>query len=603
MKPFRRVLSEIVPALLGVVAVFFLLTVFFAAQQTTAGRVADGERWYCLVKGVFFKMITFQFPDSIWFIVKENTWRTLLLIASAIGISLTIGIAFGALNFIAERRRSMRTVADFIEKCLASFPGFLLAIVVFWALRTLFGGDWPQEEVGRGIALKGFADLFTVRHALSSYLLHLIAPAFVLAVADGNLVYFIRTIRMRTSKVGEKTFLSYLRDTGYPLPVLLFKHVLPHILIDIVYLLKYRFVYLLSSAAVVEMFFMRPGISRSLITMAFHDRGSFEAVLCSVWVLSLMVMMLVVCAELIKSNASPIVVRAYYPVARTVYDLCRPVRIRAWRTVLPVGLVIIVAGAAFSAAASNLMDGSVSPQEAVINWDWPGIFGSVFTTITFTAAAAVLALLIAVGFGMATALSGGPVRRLLENVFIGAFDIVPKFFLVFICMGILTNFPSFEGTFNSLRIAVAYCVVFGLFCWTETARSIIHRMDEIHRSPAYALAVAGGCSFRRILAKYYVPVVKKEVYLGALTISLLVIFMESALSYCGAGISKYTVDFNTVASLFVKASRRCIFPPSWDCFAQWYVTPLIAGAILVVLIFCLHSIISAKTGGGAYECP
>ena len=138
-------------------------------------------------------------------------------------------------------------------------------------------------------------------------------------------------------------------------------------------------------------------------------------------------------------------------------------------------------------------------------------------------------------------------------------------------------FAATRSEYDQLDFALAF------FCWNETARSIVHRIDEVQRSSAYTSALTIGCSIRRICAVYFLPVLKKEFALGFFKIFLTVLFIESALSYCGAGIDRYTT-YRTVAS-FIKENINSVLPiPPYGPVLLRYLPSMILGGALVVAI-------------------
>jgi len=585
-KKIRGILGHVSLPLLGLLIVFLVLTILHGIQQVVTNPGVSWDSLPRLVIRVYSRVITFQFSPEIWFLIKEKTWRTLVLVTASVSISLVLGIVIGTLVLMPKKRRLTRWIVGLFENVAAPFPSFLLALVVWFSLRIPLGKEWPQGETGPGIEVGSIADLFTVPHAFWSFALRLIAPALVLAFADGNLLYFIETVRYRSKKIGEAPFVRHLRDSGYSMPVLVFKHILPHALVDITYLLKYRFAYLLSSAAVVEIIFARPGIAGGLVTAAFYGRGSFELVAGSVWFLSCITLCLVVAADAIRQNASAVVVRGYYPIAKTVYDTARTIR---FRFLAKLGLCL---GLAFSmhlpAQAQGLFD--PTPYLPPFALDWPAMGNCLATTLSLVLCASIIALALSIVFGVLTGLMRGGVRSLMESGCIAAFDIVPKFFMIFTGMFVISSFPFFEGSINQMHAAVGYCLGLAFFCWNETARSIAHRMHEIQRSGAYASAVAIGCSRWRMLSVYYFPAIRHEAALGFLKIVLTVLFMEGALAYCGAGIDRFTYDFRTVASFINGNIKSILFMPPYAPVILRYAPSMIVGGIVVALIVGLKEL-------------
>lgn len=603
-KKINSIFSDILLPFTGLLVVFFFLTALFGIQQVFTNYRCSWANYTSNVTTLFFKIIFFQFNSNVWLVIRETAWRTLNLVVFAVAVSLFVGILFTAFDMF-NNNRIITLLIGFFEKLFASIPGFLLALVVWFSMRITLGNEWPQGEVGRGFKIESFFDLFRNVRLLASYIIRLIPPVMVLVLADGNLVYFIKTIRIRAKQVRDQYFLKYLRESGYSAAVILFKHIIPHSITEIVYLVKYRFVYLLCSAAVVELIFNRPGLSSRLVTSAIHGRGSFETVAGAVWLFSLVAFFLVIVADFIYKNSSKIIIRGYYPVASRLYYKLKSIK-PVFSKILIGGFAIAVLSNIFILNAQGLLDDEIIKEDETItieqidnginqhislssiDFKWKEMGKSFLITVILCIFSTFLAVLLGIVVGINGGLISGKIKFFVKNGIISSFDIVPKFFLVFASMTVLSSTPFFQGSTNQIRVACVYCIVFALFTWNELARAIINRIDEIHDSSSYISALAIGCSRKRLFFIYYLPVLKREIYAGFLTIALTVLFMESALSYCEAGIDHYTSDLQTIASFIKYNIHGVLFIPPYGKVLLKYLPSMISGGMLLTLILSVE---------------
>ena len=547
----RSLAGDALPPVVGLLTIFAVLTLLFAWQQVLITQTdihssgSPFSRALSECAGTLWRVITLRFSEDVRSLIVANLWRTLVLVCAAVGASFAIGVGFGVCDLMARERRWLQGALRLTEIFFAALPGFLVAWIVWFGMRRLLGSEWPQGEVGKDFGTLGLVELITRPRALLSYCLHLIAPAVVLACADGNLAYFGRTVRAKTGAVEGADFIHHLHQWGYGTPVLFFKHILPHAFVDLVYLVKYRFAYLLSSAAVVELIFNRPGISRRLIELLARPGRPIEDAMGSIWLLCLIVLAFVIAAGLWKQNASAVIVRGYYPIASRTYDAMRSVLTRSRGGVL----VLIFLAFTFPSFGQSVWS---SDTTATVAAPWAGeLATSAFTTVTFVLLGTLCALSIGILIGVTAGLSRGRYRASVEQGVISAFDIIPKLFIAVAVMAFLTSLHSFQGSVFAGRIAVVYCLLLSLLCWNEIARNVINRMDAIYSSPSYASAVAIGCGLRRRLAVYFLPGLVKEALLSGLKVFLLILYLESALSYCSAGLGRFTqMHYFTLATFF-----------------------------------------------------
>jgi len=573
----------------GLLIIFLMLTVLYGIRQVLLEPDVGWNDCVSLILQTFSRVITFRCPGQIPSLILQSTWRTLVLVCASVIISLALGVLIATCQLFGGRSHVPGRCVAVMKIVASPFPSFLLSLIVFFSLRIAAGKNWPQGEVAPGLEFQGIGALITDPRLLMSYIVRCIPPALVLALADGNLLFFVESIRQRSAQIGSAAHVRYLTESGYTAPVIIFKHIIPHTLVDLAYVLKHRFVYLISSAAIVELIFSRPGIAGSLVQAIINGRGTFEYVAEAVWFLSIVVFILVVMTELLRRNASWLIVRGYYPVARTTYDTVRQIRFIVPHLCALFVIAVIAANIAHPVYGQGLFEESVSLPPFVIRWKMLGI--GVLTTFLFVSATTVLALAIAVGTGTAAGLLQGPARRILESGVMSAFDLIPKFFVIPIVMTVLSALSFFEGSANRWHCTLAYGFCMVLFCWNETSRSIVNRMRDVERSGAFASATAIGCSMMRKLAVYYSPAIRHEAAIGALNIFLTVLFLECGLAYCGAGLSRWAWNFHTVGSIIHDIINGVFFIPPYGPVLLRYTPAMGLGLLIIVAVATVNGMV------------
>jgi peptide/nickel transport system permease protein len=185
-------------------------------------------------------------------LIGARLGNTLLLMVTALGFALAIGIALGTVMAIRAGRWQDR-VLSILALLLYSTPGFwlgLMAIVLF----SVHLGWLPtggSETIGAG--LTGFAHVRDVAR-------HLVLPA--LAMAGFYVAIFSRLTRAAMLEVARQDFVRTAHAKGlHPWRVHLC-HVLRNALIPVTTVAGMHFGTLLGGAVVVETVFSWPGLGR-----------------------------------------------------------------------------------------------------------------------------------------------------------------------------------------------------------------------------------------------------------------------------------------------------------------------------------------------------
>lgn len=185
-------------------------------------------------------------------LIAARLGNTLVLMVTAQGIALAIGIALGAVMATRVGRWQDRSLS-ILALVLYSTPGFwlgLMAIVLF----SVHLGWLPtggSETIGAGYT--GWRHVLDVAH-------HLVLPA--LAMAGFYVAIFSRLTRAAMLEVARQDFVRTAEAKGlHPMTVTM-RHVLRNALIPVTTVAGMHFGTLLGGAVVVETVFSWPGLGR-----------------------------------------------------------------------------------------------------------------------------------------------------------------------------------------------------------------------------------------------------------------------------------------------------------------------------------------------------
>ena len=239
------------------------------------GRVAQGD----LGEDVFKR-------KSVNIIVFEQLPHTIYLVLAGIGWAMLVGIPLGCLSAIYRNSIIDRVAGVLSVSCIA-IPTFVVALysVLIFAV-TL---KWlPAIGAGDG-------------ESLSSYLVHLILPAF--AVGLGWVGYLARLVRASMLEVMGENHVRTARAFGLPERTIVFKYVLRLAILPTITLIGMGIGILLSSAVFTEIVFARPGIGR-LIFDAVTSRN-YPVVMGAVLVTTVLFVVSTTIADLINALVDP----------------------------------------------------------------------------------------------------------------------------------------------------------------------------------------------------------------------------------------------------------------------------------------------------------
>ncbi len=219
-------------------------------------------------------------------IVFEQLPHTIYLVLAGLGWAIIVGIPLGCLSAIYRNSLIDRIAGILSVSCIA-IPTFVVALysVLLFAV-TL---KW-LPAIGAGD-----------RGSTSSYLIHLILPAF--AVGLGWVGYFSRLVRASMLEVMGESHVRTARAFGLPERTIVFKYVLRLAILPTVTLLGMGIGILISSAVFTEIVFARPGIGR-LIFNAVTSRN-YPVVMGSVVVTTFLFVVSTTLADVINALVDP----------------------------------------------------------------------------------------------------------------------------------------------------------------------------------------------------------------------------------------------------------------------------------------------------------
>jgi ABC-type dipeptide/oligopeptide/nickel transport system permease component len=179
-------------------------------------------------------------------IIKRTVPMTAKLATLAVIISSAIGIAFGTLAAVLEKRLADRTILT-LSTLLITMPNFVLAPLLVWVY-CLHYNYLPQTWT---------------EPLQAPEWMYLVLPVAILAARPCALV----TRLTRTSMIDtlQMEFIRTAVAKGVPRGRLIFKHALRNAILPVITAIGTSFGFLLTGSFVVERFFILPGIGNATI--------------------------------------------------------------------------------------------------------------------------------------------------------------------------------------------------------------------------------------------------------------------------------------------------------------------------------------------------
>lgn len=194
-----------------------------------------------------WKALHFDFGKSfvsktpVWEDIREKFPSTLLLAASAIGLSLFVSIPLAMLTAM-YKGGWIDGLVRVLSLIGTSMPRYWLAFLLIYAFSLKL--DWFPIQ-GRG------------------GLQHLVLPSLTLAAS--NIALYSRLLRSSMLEHMKEPYVLYARVRGLSERAIALRHVLPNSLLPLVTSAGVSFGYLLMGTVIVEQIFSWPGLGRYLI--------------------------------------------------------------------------------------------------------------------------------------------------------------------------------------------------------------------------------------------------------------------------------------------------------------------------------------------------
>jgi peptide/nickel transport system permease protein len=196
---------------------------------------------------------SFFFNQPVTKLIALRIWPTILLVISALALSIAVGVTLGVL----AARKPNGAMSAFV----AIFSTIGYAVPVFWTgimLIILFASVFPifPVEGMQNVRLRDanpFVQAVDIAH-------HLVLPAFTLAV-----IYLAQYARLSRASMLEVLCSDYIRTArakGASEGTVLFKHALRNAALPILTVAGLQFGNLISGALLVETVFNWPGMGR-----------------------------------------------------------------------------------------------------------------------------------------------------------------------------------------------------------------------------------------------------------------------------------------------------------------------------------------------------
>lgn len=275
LRAFRRTLWQALPTVLGVVVLNFLLlqlvpgdaadVIAAESGSATAESMAQLRSHFGLDMPLLQQLGSYlnhlahfslgtspRYNMPVTELISGRLGNTLLLMLSALGLALAVGITLGC-TMASHAGRWPDRLLSVLALLLYSTPGFwlgLMAIVLF----SVHLGWLPTGGSGTiGSGATGWA-------AVTDALRHLVLPT--LAMSGFYIAIFSRLTRASMLEVSRQDFVRTAQAKGLaPLAVTL-RHVLRNALIPVTTVAGMHFGTLLGGAVVVETVFNWPGLGR-----------------------------------------------------------------------------------------------------------------------------------------------------------------------------------------------------------------------------------------------------------------------------------------------------------------------------------------------------
>ena len=194
---------------------------------------------------------SFVVGSSVFELILERIPLTLELGVISLVISLLIGIPFGVISAVNQRKTidKITTSASVISYSMPSFWVGIIMIIVF----SVYLGWFPTSGAGMG-------------GNLMDHVKSLVLPTLVLG--SGGVGLFTRLTRNSVLEVLKEDYITTARAKGVKESLVIYKHALRNALLPVITVLGLQLAFILSGAVLVETVFAWPGMGRFFVLSA-----------------------------------------------------------------------------------------------------------------------------------------------------------------------------------------------------------------------------------------------------------------------------------------------------------------------------------------------
>ena len=549
---------------LSITAFFLIIFALYTLKSISMGASSGlFHGFYDFIK----KLITFNFgypPNSLKYTINEiilsRAWVTAKFVIAAIAIAFVLAVSLAGWKlYFEERFRIYKFNLNHIFYLIITSVSF---IPVFWVASVLIGckSIFGQEHENAVLMVIGI---------------------LILSIGDGSLAYLTDGIKQKLSDLKDKGFIQYANIRGLGLFETIFKHFLPHIVMQILVLLKCRLIFFISSAAVVEMLYDILGLGDLFISKGWgsEDIVTPLAILFYLWIF-ITIYNLLVSTFVEKEFRFRILVGSYMNVFSRIRDYLSPLEIiikKNWRITLKISSYILAIFLLFNGLywASRIVSSSVKTDadqnsgmivkesiqavevesEELLNdlehFDDEGTVNlfskneirysktkpNVWMGLLATLFVAGISLFVIYTLGYFLGLRLG-YRSSKWNLFVDSFYLTPLDLMPRLLLLILIQISLMQTTFYQSELISPWfklailALLIGVFNSSELIKLLQQRIHTIKNEEFFILAKSNELSKKELFRKYIKPNCRQELIQGLIYQGLIsAIFLESTLSF------------------------------------------------------------------------
>ena len=518
---------------------------------------------------------------SINQVIIDRSWITFKLVTSSIVLSFVIATLLAGWKLYIESKlrvltRNIQLFFYFVISTISIAPAFWVASILFNFIHIFGEGNNTRVKL-----------LFAI---------------LVLTVCDGNLAYLADGIKQKWSELLSKEFIKYADVRGLNLFDKIFKHFFPHIIGQMLILLRYRIIYFISAAVIVEMIYSILGVGFLFIEKGWGSEDAYTPLAILFYLAIIIGIYNAFVAFFIeKEERYCKIVNFYVSIASRLRDGLSPLilflikkqliikRLLLSAIILSILISIVVimpnANKVESVSESEVIDLNID-QESDEDYidigkyklenemskdlskkiDIRIITVSIIATLFVTLIAFIVVCFVGWVCGFIVGSRGGIGKRIVDQLFILPLDLLPRLLVVIIIQIAIMRTDLYQSDFMTPWYKLALlALIIGVLNAAELVKLLHKRIDTIKKEDYFLLAKSNGTINNILLFKYVLPNCKLELIQGLVYNGIIAsIFLESSLSFLDWGspqelptLGKLIWDNNPV---FYGASWRVILP-------------------------------------------